>query len=102
MIEFYASDMQIKIMCANAVNASFGNKKTSRIVYAKPNDFVLYDAIEIISMNGREVNIAFIKIDPAWCVSFCGLQEPMIKYQTWLRKYKTFKELALTVGIKIE
>jgi len=106
MIKIFATDDQMKKMAANAVN--FSKPMGMGFYHYKPGHETKAEDIEIENgyhkgifldyVDGRMVKFSAWKRDGYWEVR----SDLSLDYQSWCSKYKTWKELANSVGVTIE
>ena len=110
---FFATDQQVIAMCVNVCNASsvphdpLFSHFAQGIIEVSDNDIELTQhGISIDYRYGVMVNIDFkrlnVLLNDFWNVSFSGCVEPRIDHQSWIWKYPSFKDLAVSAGVVLE
>lgn len=108
---FKATDDQLAIVVANAVNAS-KPMGAGHFHYRPDHEFKPEDFIEHIKTNTDWVSFDYVEgrmvklriwpdVDKKGYYS-CSNDRPREDYQSWYWKYPTYKELLATADIKVE
>jgi hypothetical protein len=102
MLKFKATDKQIQVMMANAVNAStpmgMGALHYKPGSEFKPEDFKNQVALQSIDYwEGRMVKLWLFKREGGWWR--CSGGELRADYQSWISTYSTMKDLLASAGI---
>lgn len=101
MITFKASDTQVQLLMANAINASkpvgLGILQATDTVFA-PDDFDLGDYVSLDYVQGRMVKLQIERLDDdRW--RLIAHAEPSPQWQSWADKYPTYGLLLKSAGI---
>lgn len=106
-MKFKATIEQIKIISANAINAS--SPVGMGVMHYVPGDFspedlmmAKDDRVEMDYVQGRMVKLYIFKDGDLWSIPNGSIINPDPEYQSWAKVYPTYMDLIKSAGIKDE